>query len=467
MYSLKSWAGSLLIGVRAALLFETRKVMHATQSRLESFGIETRNARTISRVLAYFSWINIVMSLVCSFIAPPLQRIFDLQTSDANGMILLICMGCVLFVLNVEAKNRRRHHLFLSLLSPASRYGFCSGSLLVALPIVVFTIKQAIHLQTKVLFEVVSIYVILLMLLLAFERKMSTLLVRVINLTAVAVALGLVTYYFDVSQWGVKLFALTIVQSLFAGLLTVLATITTSIMASWLGKHRLGPKDTKTHQKIGILVGLSLALSWVVTIVLQMSDRFSHLTGLILVTGIMLGCLLLRVHAARFTNPESLGMGLLLGRDLQFSGEKIVRFYRFNWVLLSLPLFVGGVLFLALQGTYSGIVLLFSLVFLELAVEEIAIQRQTVVLPSSSLNSLGIISRSGLGAGIALSIVCSVSGAVGVTPSIHLDENSLSVVIASLLFLVSAGVLMWLRYLDSDKWLLSIFCTPKDQDIND
>lgn len=454
-----SWLDSLLAGARAAVVHETRAGIRTVRNSLESLGLSSSSARCGAHALVYLSWVGILISLAIALAATPFQDSVNLHISSTIGIILTTNILGALVIINVAARMWRRHRFFLNLLSPMSRRGFLIGSLLAPLPLAAFSIKQASHLTMNVLFSALAPYILVAAVLIVMQRSDDERYIPAVNSALVATAFVTSAHYFDFTGRVFSLFEPWVIQTFVAVSVASISAIGTSIVARFLATRRLGPRKTQAYRSLGLIVGLTLTASWTLSLVLQLNDRSSQLADISLAAGTMLGILLLRVRAPRFVNPESLGLTLLLARDFQLSGERIVKYYRLNWAALSFPLFSGGLALLALHRSYPGIVLLICLGVLELAIEEITIQRGTVLLPSSALDSLGIISRSGLGAGITLSVLLSASGVIGLTPSIDLNAHAPAVSAASLLFVLAAVVLLWIRYIDSDSWLPSLFST--------
>lgn len=454
-----SWIDSLLIGAQAAVLHETRVGIRTARKSLESLGLSSRSSYYGALILVYASWVGILASLPIALAAAPIQDSVNLRISDAIGIVVNANILSAIVIINVTARMLRKHRIFLNYLSPMSRRGFAIGSLLAALPLAIFSIKQASCFTIGVLLTALVPYTLAAAFLIAKQQNEDKPLTPAFNIAFVVTALVMSVFYFNFTDRVFGMFETSMIQTLVTVLCALISAIGTTRLARFLATRRLGLRRAQAYRSLGLIVGLTLVSSWTLSLVLQLNDRSSQLAGISLAAGTMLGILLLRVRAPRFVNPESLGFILLLARDFQLPGERIVKYYRLNWVALSFPLFTGGLALLALQRSYPGIVLLISLVVLELAIEEITIQHSAVLLPSSALDSLGIISRSGLGAGITLSVLLAASGVIGLTPSIDLNANALAVSTASLLFVLVAGVLFWIRYTDSGRWLPSLFYT--------
>lgn len=459
MLSTFHWTSPFLAGIRAALKSENRRWKKAIRRALEVLAVGPSAAQLVAGVITRIAWGSVAASYVFVLFAPAISTSLGLTPSQARSAVLVLGAIALFTSVKLDEATRQQHDRLLPLLSFSGSLGFRLGHLISVLPLTLIVVVQGARSGEGLQMVLGPILVASIVSVLALRVGTSVWVLRGAIIGAVLLV-GLA-----VSQWpGFGKLSLQLlpnggVKSLVAVAVAASVVVVTLCGARWLGKARLAPRDSPAGQKAAVMSGVVLAVAWTISLILEKVEILAHLADLTLIAGTLLGLLLLRVQAARFVNPEALGMGLLFARDLDICAERIVSFYRVNWVVMCSPVVLGGFILLTLAESLPGVILLASFTLLECAIDELAVQRRTVVLPASAMQSLGVSSLSGLGAGIGLIAVFCAAGAVGLTPSLDLRIQPSTVLMVSALALLIAGILIWLRLLDSSRWLPSIRVT--------
>lgn len=454
----------LLAGMRVSLIARHRLAVRNIRRILSHCGVDGGYAALVARCRAIGMGVGSLCALVASVCAPGFVESFPGAHAELLCAVALLWFFAVLAWVAADVRVRRRHGNMLLLLSFCGKWGFRLGSLFPAFVAVVIVLVQVMRSDDSALMCWGAVMSVAMVICCCAGLRSAVGVAWSIRLGAV---LGMVFFchrYLRGHGWVRVPAARDVWITLIAGAIIMVAAVMSSLAAAWLGKRRCAPRNASDHFRVGCMVALVLAVSWCIALGVGMVDRLAHLTDMVVLSGVVIVFLVLRVRAARFVNPESLGYALFLARDLRVGAEPLLRFYRLNWFALSFPVIIGGLVLLALVPSVPGMLLLMAFVMLECAVEELAVQRRTTVLPSSRIGVLGIGSISGLGAGACLMMVLPAAGAAGFTPSLDLREHSSTVGIVAGLILLIAATLAWLRLSESSQWLSSIHATEVRDD---
>lgn len=446
---------------RIVLLLEARHAGAHINQWLIALGLEAQSAKLFAHGILKFTRFSVVLSIIAVLCLPSFEDYFP--ALYARIFVVILTVVALLLALVTLERQCRKYRTLITMLSFWGRAGFCSAVLFEIFPVLLLVAMQYFHGRLaveccnglQVILDVIALIVIPRKI--AFVNWILTIVVIAVSLLDQAFMLDVpfaargidVNKIYTINSGVVNGILLMLMISLVAGLATYLLSV-------YLGKLRLAPRNRAVCVLFGVFVCLAVVSIASFSYIVGLLTARTHLANLIIICGVMTVSLVFRIRAARYVNLESLGFGLFIARSCGVPINRVVSFYRFNWLMLTAPIWAVAVVLLLMSNAFSYLVLLSACIILEFAIDEFVVQRRPTILAASQLDLLGFRSVSGVGSGICLVALCSASGVGGMTLSCDFHINDATILLAGAAIVLISLVLVWLRRQEALRWFRTL-----------